>query len=150
MRPRPRGARLQQPRPSGVEAIAGLAGNGDLGDCVVGAGTVLDERSAQDVISAGARFVVSPTLNPAVLRLCRDKDVVCLPGALTPTELLAEQHAMTLTRLLAPLGLVPELLIGRLAAGEKTEIRARLRTGMSKIVVGTSVFANCSCPELPV
>jgi 2-dehydro-3-deoxyphosphogluconate aldolase/(4S)-4-hydroxy-2-oxoglutarate aldolase len=54
---------------------------------------VLDERSAEDVISAGARFVVSPTLNPGVLRLCRDKDVVCMPGAFTPTEILAAWHA---------------------------------------------------------
>jgi len=56
---------------------------------------------------------------------------------MAPTEMLAEQHAATLQRLLAPLGMVPELLIGRLAAGEKNEIRARLRTGMSPIVVGT-------------
>jgi ATP-dependent DNA helicase RecG len=56
---------------------------------------------------------------------------------MAPTEMLAEQHAQTLTRLLAPLGMTPEMLVGRLAAGEKNEIRARLRTGMSPIVVGT-------------
>ncbi len=56
---------------------------------------------------------------------------------MAPTEILAEQHATTLSRLLAPLGIVPEMLLGRLAAGEKAEIRARLRTGMSPIVVGT-------------
>ncbi len=61
----------------------------------------------------------------------------CQAALMAPTEILAEQHAQTLTRLLAPLGIVPELLIGRLAAGEKAEIRARLRTGMSPIVVGT-------------
>jgi len=56
---------------------------------------------------------------------------------MAPTEILAEQHAATLTRLLAPLGMTPEMLVGRLSAGEKNEIRARLRTGMSPIVVGT-------------
>jgi ATP-dependent DNA helicase RecG len=56
---------------------------------------------------------------------------------MAPTEILAEQHAATLSRLLAPLGMTPELLVGRLAAGEKAEIRSRLRTGMSPIVVGT-------------
>ncbi|HEY2805059.1 MAG TPA: ATP-dependent DNA helicase RecG [Gemmatimonadales bacterium] len=56
---------------------------------------------------------------------------------MAPTEMLAEQHAITLQKLLAPLGMVPELLVGRLAAGEKAEIRARLRTGMSPVVVGT-------------
>jgi len=61
----------------------------------------------------------------------------CQAALMAPTEILAEQHAQTLTRLLAPLGIVPELLIGRLAPSEKEEIRARLRTGMSPIVVGT-------------
>jgi ATP-dependent DNA helicase RecG len=56
---------------------------------------------------------------------------------MAPTEILAEQHAATLSRLLAPLGMVPELLLGRLPASEKAEIRARLRTGMSPLVVGT-------------
>ncbi len=56
---------------------------------------------------------------------------------MAPTELLAEQHAATLTRLLAPLGLVPELLIGRLSAGEKDAVRARIASGASGLVVGT-------------
>ncbi len=61
----------------------------------------------------------------------------CQAVLMAPTELLAEQHAATLSKLCAPLGIVPELLIGRLAAGEKAEIRARLRTGVSPLVVGT-------------
>jgi ATP-dependent DNA helicase RecG len=56
---------------------------------------------------------------------------------MAPTELLAEQHAMTLTKLLAPLGIVPELLIGRLSATEKTAIRQRISDGGSRIIVGT-------------
>jgi 2-dehydro-3-deoxyphosphogluconate aldolase / (4S)-4-hydroxy-2-oxoglutarate aldolase len=60
---------------------------------VVGAGTVLDERSARDVIAAGARFVVSPTLDDAVMRCCREANVSCMPGALTPRELLEASRA---------------------------------------------------------
>ncbi|MEK6769328.1 MAG: ATP-dependent DNA helicase RecG [Gemmatimonadota bacterium] len=56
---------------------------------------------------------------------------------MAPTEMLAEQHAATLQKLLAPLGMVPELLIGRLAAGEKAAIRERLASGASPLVVGT-------------
>jgi len=56
---------------------------------------------------------------------------------MAPTELLAEQHAATLTRLLAPLGVMPELLVGRMSAGEKAEVRDRLATGASRLVVGT-------------
>ncbi|HKP30804.1 MAG TPA: DEAD/DEAH box helicase, partial [Gemmatimonadales bacterium] len=48
---------------------------------------------------------------------------------MAPTELLAEQHSVTLSKLLAPLGLVPDMLIGRLSAGEKAEVRRRVSSG---------------------
>jgi len=56
---------------------------------------------------------------------------------MAPTELLAEQHGATLTRLLEPLALRPELLIGRLAAPEKAAACERIATGASRLVVGT-------------
>src|SRR4029453_17703610 len=56
---------------------------------------------------------------------------------MAPTELLAEQHAATLERLLAPLALRPELLIGRQSAAEKQAIRARLAGGQARLAVGT-------------
>ena len=54
-----------------------------------------------------------------------------------PTELLAEQHAQTLTRLLAPVGIVPILLTGSLPARERKAIAARLESGEPALVVGT-------------
>src|SRR2546422_7890792 len=45
------------------------------------------------VIDAGARFVVSPALDPSVIRACRERDVRCMPGAFTPTELLEAWRA---------------------------------------------------------
>ncbi|HET9384822.1 MAG TPA: ATP-dependent DNA helicase RecG, partial [Gemmatimonadales bacterium] len=56
---------------------------------------------------------------------------------MAPTELLAEQHAATLTRLLQPLDIRPELLLGRMSAAEKTAARQRIATGAPRIVVGT-------------
>src|SRR3989440_1004315 len=56
---------------------------------------------------------------------------------MAPTELLAEQHLATLTRLLEPLALKPDLLIGRLAAAEKAATRERIAAGASRLVVGT-------------
>ena len=56
---------------------------------------------------------------------------------MAPTELLAEQHAATLTRLLAPLGLRPELLVGRLTAPEKAARRRLLAQGSARLVIGT-------------
>jgi ATP-dependent DNA helicase RecG len=56
---------------------------------------------------------------------------------MAPTELLAEQHDATLTRLLEPLGIRPELLVGRMTAGEKATVRERLAGGGARLVVGT-------------
>jgi ATP-dependent DNA helicase RecG len=56
---------------------------------------------------------------------------------MAPTELLAEQHADTLARLLAPVSLRPELLLGRQTAAEKTAVRARLASGQARLAIGT-------------
>jgi ATP-dependent DNA helicase RecG len=56
---------------------------------------------------------------------------------MAPTELLAEQHHATLTRLLAPLEIAPDLLSGRLSTAEKAAARRRIATGASRLVVGT-------------
>ncbi len=60
-----------------------------LGDQVVlGAGTVLDPETARAALLAGAEYLVAPTVNPEVIRLCRRYDKVVMPGAFTPTEAL--------------------------------------------------------------
>jgi ATP-dependent DNA helicase RecG len=56
---------------------------------------------------------------------------------MAPTELLAEQHLATLTRLVEPLGLRPELLVGRLTPAAKAARRKRLADGAVRLVVGT-------------
>ncbi len=61
-----------------------------FGDQVVwGAGTVLDPETCRAAILAGARFVVAPTFNPHVIEVCRRYSVIAVPGAFTPTEILA-------------------------------------------------------------
>ena len=79
--------------PGALAAIRDLTAQGAVPGAVVGAGTVLDEGSARDVIAAGARFVVSPTLDQGVMRCCREANVPCMPGALTPRELLEASRA---------------------------------------------------------
>ncbi len=61
---------------------------------------------------------------------------------MAPTELLAEQHYRTLVTLLAPLGMHPELLLGRLGAADKRAARARLASGETKLVVGTHALVQ--------
>jgi 2-dehydro-3-deoxyphosphogluconate aldolase/(4S)-4-hydroxy-2-oxoglutarate aldolase len=58
-------------------------------DAIVGAGTVLDAETARACILAGAKFVVSPALNLETIACCRRYSVAVLPGALTPSEVLA-------------------------------------------------------------
>lgn len=57
-------------------------------DILIGAGTVLDAETAEAVIDAGARFVVSPVLSEEVIATCRKHDIYCAPGCYTPTEIL--------------------------------------------------------------
>jgi 2-dehydro-3-deoxyphosphogluconate aldolase/(4S)-4-hydroxy-2-oxoglutarate aldolase len=54
---------------------------------------VLDPEAARSCIDAGARFIVSPSFNPDTIAACREADVAVLPGALTPTEILAAWRA---------------------------------------------------------
>jgi 2-dehydro-3-deoxyphosphogluconate aldolase / (4S)-4-hydroxy-2-oxoglutarate aldolase len=66
----------------------------EVGDALVlGAGTVLDPETARAAILAGAEFIVSPIVNPEVIRLCRRYDKAVMPGAFTPTEVLSAWEA---------------------------------------------------------
>ena len=62
-------------------------------DVVLGAGTVLDAETARACMLAGARFVVSPSLNLATIEICRRYSVPVMPGALTPTEVVTAWQA---------------------------------------------------------
>ena len=66
----------------------------ELGDrLLLGAGTVLDAETARAVLLAGAEFIVAPTLNLDVIRLCRRYGKLVMPGAFTPTEILTAWEA---------------------------------------------------------
>lgn len=56
-------------------------------ELLVGAGTVLNTEQAERAADAGAKFVVSPGLNPAVVRWCLEHDVPVVPGTQTPTDM---------------------------------------------------------------
>jgi 2-dehydro-3-deoxyphosphogluconate aldolase/(4S)-4-hydroxy-2-oxoglutarate aldolase len=62
-------------------------------DLVVGAGTVLDIEVARQCIDAGAGFVTSPGLDLRVVEFAIDHDVLVMPGALTPSEVMAAWQA---------------------------------------------------------
>lgn len=65
-----------------------------MGDRVLlGAGTVLDTETARAALLAGAQFIVSPSTNIEVIRLCQRYDKLVMPGALTPTEVVTAWEA---------------------------------------------------------
>jgi 2-dehydro-3-deoxyphosphogluconate aldolase/(4S)-4-hydroxy-2-oxoglutarate aldolase len=70
---------------AGLEAIRRLSA---LPDLHVGAGSVLVPDQADQVVDAGARFVVSPGLSVDVVARCRALDVPVLPGVATASELM--------------------------------------------------------------
>ncbi len=65
-----------------------------LGERVLlGAGTILDGETARAALLAGAEYLVAPTLNLEVIRLCQRYSKLVMPGAFTPTEILTAWEA---------------------------------------------------------
>lgn len=78
--------------PGAIAAISRLAAT--MGASVlVGAGTVLDADTARRCIEAGAEFIVSPGFDPATVSAVNSAGKPMIPGALTPTEVIAAWKA---------------------------------------------------------
>jgi 2-dehydro-3-deoxyphosphogluconate aldolase/(4S)-4-hydroxy-2-oxoglutarate aldolase len=60
---------------------------------LLGAGTILDPESCRAALLAGADFIVTPSLDARVIEVARRYSKVCIPGALTPTEVVAAWQA---------------------------------------------------------
>ncbi|MCC5036190.1 bifunctional 4-hydroxy-2-oxoglutarate aldolase/2-dehydro-3-deoxy-phosphogluconate aldolase [Streptomyces sp. WAC 00631] len=81
------GLEISLTTPFALEAVTTLTL--ELGDdAVVGAGTVLDGEAARAAVDAGARFLVSPSLEPEVIRTGHRYGVPVFPGVATPTEMV--------------------------------------------------------------
>ena len=63
------------------------------GKMIIGAGTVLDRETARQAISAGARFILSPTLDTSVIDDCGQNGVLPIPGVFSPSEIASAQKA---------------------------------------------------------
>ena len=62
-------------------------------DFLLGAGTVHSIEQAQEVVEAGAHFVVTPGFNPRTVAWCQEHNVPVFPGIATPTDLeMALEH----------------------------------------------------------
>ena len=120
----------------------------------VGVGTVWDPGAVREAKEAGAAFVVTPVLLPEVADACRQEDILCVLGALTPTEIYqARLHGAALVKVFpitpvggpryieslnGPLGGVPFWVSGGVPI---EDIGAYLRLGVKAVGLTGSLFA---------
>ena len=78
------------------EAIAAAS---QIPGMLVGAGTVLNVDNVNRAMDCGAKFIVSPGLNPKVVAYCVSKNIPITPGVATPTEIeMAMDHGLTVAK----------------------------------------------------
>ncbi|WP_047998590.1 bifunctional 4-hydroxy-2-oxoglutarate aldolase/2-dehydro-3-deoxy-phosphogluconate aldolase [Lactiplantibacillus herbarum] len=86
--------------PHADQVIAGLSEKFAGTDAVIGAGTVLDTTTARLAIMAGAQFIVAPTFDPDVARLCNLYQIPYIPGCMSVTEMqTAMQYGSSLVKM---------------------------------------------------
>lgn len=136
-----------------VEAISLLCEK--LGDKMfIGAGTVLTPEQAEAAINAGARYIISPNFNPEVVAKTLELGAVSMPGALTPTEVLAAYQAGAqvvklfpagslglgyIKSIMAPISHVPLMATGGVNA---SNMRDFLALGMAGLGIGGNLVDN--------
>lgn len=74
-----------------LEAIRRVAG--EVEEAIVGAGTILNAQQFHDAAKAGSKFIVSPGITRELLATAADSAVPLLPGAITPSEIMAAREA---------------------------------------------------------
>ena len=120
---------------------------------VVGAGTVLSLQEAESAYKAGARFIVSPTLNISVSDFCKKKKIPYFPGAFTPTEIenawnsgasmvkvfpASQVGPKYFKEIKGPFNQIPLMAVGGVRADNVAEF---FNSGASAIAVGASIFS---------
>jgi 2-dehydro-3-deoxyphosphogluconate aldolase/(4S)-4-hydroxy-2-oxoglutarate aldolase len=76
--------------PGALEVVAHLAKRPGL---IVGAGTVLDRETALRCVDAGVMFLTSTGFEPEIVEVAAKQNIVVIPGALTPTEVITAWKA---------------------------------------------------------
>lgn len=70
------------------------------GDVMVGCGTIMSPEDAADAMEAGSEFIITPVMLPDVIEWCKERNIVCVPGCQTPTEMVnAYRHGAPLQKL---------------------------------------------------
>ena len=99
------------------------------GRMLIGAGTVTTEELVDMTADAGGRFIISPDCYPNVIRRTRERNMVSIPGALTPTEIMTAHRSgadfvKTSTGFSTGGATVEDVALMRKAVGTKLGVKA--------------------------
>ena len=120
----------------------------------VGAGTVLSVADTERAVSAGAKFIVAPTLNEDVAAYCRERNLPYFPGALTPTEIeKAWNCGATMVKVFPANQMGPgyfstirgpfnEIRLMAVGGIRPDNVHSYLGAGASAVALGGSVFSS--------
>ncbi len=121
--------------------------------CLIGAGTVLTTEQVEKLDAVGGRLMVSPNVEPAVISLAAEKDMVTMPGVFTPTEALAAARAGATglkffpASVLGPSGihairaiLPPELEIAAVGGVSEANFADYAKIGVKSFGLGSSLY----------
>ena len=124
---------------------------------LIGAGTVINANDAKNAIAAGAKFIISPSLDAAVIKATKNENLVSIPGAFTPTEIVAAHNfgadiikifpclnAAYVKNILAPLNRIKVMPTGGINAGNIQEYAA---TGAVAFGIGSALVHNDTVNE---
>ncbi|MBW4519471.1 MAG: bifunctional 4-hydroxy-2-oxoglutarate aldolase/2-dehydro-3-deoxy-phosphogluconate aldolase [Scytolyngbya sp. HA4215-MV1] len=132
----------------------------DLKTCLIGAGTLLDRNQAQQAIVAGAQFLFTPHVDIDLIRLAIAQQVPIVPGALSPSEIVAAWQAGAssvkvfpiqtaggatyLRSLQGPLGQIPLIPTGGVTLDNASELLAAgaIAVGLSGCLFPKTAIVN--------
>ena len=133
-----------------IEQLNSAYGN----QLLVGAGTVLDVSDAKAAIAAGAKFLISPNVDIAVIKAAKNAGILSIPGAFTPTEIVTAHNngadivkvfpapdAAYIKNILAPLNHIKLMPTGGI---NLTNIKSFKDAGATAFGIGSSLVNNQS------
>lgn len=119
---------------------------------LIGAGTVIDKKDAKNAIAAGAAFLISPSLDTQVIKAAKDAGIISIPGAFTPTEIVAAHkngadiikifpclNADYVKNILAPLNFIKVMPTGGIDA---SNIQTFAKTGAVAFGIGSALVSS--------
>lgn len=118
----------------------------------IGAGTVITENQVEKAMEAGAKYIISPNTDVAVIKRTKKLGAVSIPGAFTPTEVITAYQAGAdfvkifpagnlgidyLKAMKAPLSHIPMLAVGGV---NENNLKDYLESGMIGVGVGSNII----------